>query len=278
MKAVVCTLGAVSLLVLSLGTAFGTFPGATISYQGYLEETGTPVNGVRDLGFMIYDAAEDGTLLWSEDHEGVTVTDGIFEVYLGDTDALDALAFDEQYWLALTVGEGPELTPRTMLAASPYSMSAGGGGGEKSIWLTADSFSHGDVVVESVNGLRFPTGHDGQARALIPMPADWDGTSDFRVVLKILPATSADGLIDFFVRVAGRSLGEILSDPGSSGAPGVNTAEITVKEQEFVVSASRFDPEDDFIHIYAIQRGATGETYGGSVYLLAVEIKYMAAD
>lgn len=98
----------------------------TISYQGYLtDETGTPVpNGNYWLIFKIYDDETGGTPLWEETLAShIPVTDGVFNVYLGrDTNPLD-LPFDKQYWLGISI-DGTELTPRTKLTSSAYSLNS----------------------------------------------------------------------------------------------------------------------------------------------------------
>lgn len=98
----------------------------TISYQGYLtDETGTPVpDGAYWLIFKIYDDETGGTPLWEETLAShIPVTDGVFNVYLGrDTNPLN-LPFDKQYWLGISI-DGNELTPRTKLTSSAYSLNS----------------------------------------------------------------------------------------------------------------------------------------------------------
>jgi hypothetical protein len=95
----------------------------TISYQGVLTDVGgAPVpDGPYDLSFNLYDAATDGTLLWSETQNAVSVTSGGFSVLLGSVVAL-TLSFDAPYYLGISVGADPELQPRIPLASSPYGL------------------------------------------------------------------------------------------------------------------------------------------------------------
>lgn len=115
----------VSLAILwacSTGTAFGAIP-TKISYQGYLTDSGgTPISGTVSIQFAIYDAATGGTSLWSET-QSVTVSHGIFSVYLGDTTPLN-LPFDVPYYLGLKVGTDPEMTPRIPLTSVGYAFRA----------------------------------------------------------------------------------------------------------------------------------------------------------
>jgi hypothetical protein len=96
----------------------------TISYQGILTDTegGAVPDGSYNLTFKLYDAAVDGSLLWSEAQD-IMVNKGLFNVILGRVNPLDA-PFDESYWLGITVGSGSELTPRVELTSSAYSLNA----------------------------------------------------------------------------------------------------------------------------------------------------------
>lgn len=98
-----------------------------INYQGYLKDTtaATPVNGLVDITFSLYDVPIEGTALWSERHAAVPVSSGIYSIRLGSIDpAGNPLAgpFDKEYFLGISVNDGPELTPRQPLTAVPYSM------------------------------------------------------------------------------------------------------------------------------------------------------------
>jgi hypothetical protein len=57
----------------------------TLSYQGMLSNNdGTYVDdGLYDLKFKLYNVLENGTSLWEEQHIGVDVNNGIFNVTLG---------------------------------------------------------------------------------------------------------------------------------------------------------------------------------------------------
>ncbi len=95
-----------------------------LNYQGYLSTpTGAPANTPQTLIVRIYDAASGGNLLFTETHSSVTMTNGIFNILLGSVDELD-LKFNAQYYLGITVGTDPEMSPRQPLAASPYAIRA----------------------------------------------------------------------------------------------------------------------------------------------------------
>ena len=96
----------------------------TLSYQGVLTNANGNVvaDGDYTLTVTLYDAATDGTALWTET-QTTTVAGGIFSVILGSSTALE-LPFDQPYWLGVALGQDPELTPRLALTAAPYSLSA----------------------------------------------------------------------------------------------------------------------------------------------------------
>jgi hypothetical protein len=85
------------------------------------------------------------------------------------------------------------------------------------------------------------------------------------------------GTVDFFIRAAGRYVGEVMSDPGSitsSGAVTVST-HTSLYKQTFVIS--NVAASDDILHIYGIQRGGPGESHTGDVSLVGIEIAYTAS-
>jgi hypothetical protein len=110
--------------------------GGTISYSGRLSnDAGQPVaDGVYALTFALYDAAQDGNLLWSETQTGVTVKGGAFTALLGSMKPLPKEARISKGWLVVSV-RGPgetvftALSPRQALnaatTASPSSPAAG---------------------------------------------------------------------------------------------------------------------------------------------------------
>src|SRR5262249_37035587 len=101
----------------------------TMGFQGILtDNTGAIVpDGNYNLSFSLYDASSGGTLVWGPESQPSTpVARGGFSVVLGmGSPAIPlAIPFDKNYWLGISVGGGPELTPRMILAASPYSLTA----------------------------------------------------------------------------------------------------------------------------------------------------------
>jgi len=91
----------------------------TMSFQGQLG-SGVSANSSQSLTFRIYDTSTGGTAVWSET-QTVTLNGRIFNVILGSVTTLD-IAFNEQYWIGITVGSGTEMTPRVRLTSAPYSL------------------------------------------------------------------------------------------------------------------------------------------------------------
>ena len=89
----------------------------TIPYSGRLSnDAGQPVaDGVYAFTFALYDAAQDGNLLWSETQTGVTVKGGAFTALLGSVTPLRKEAWTGKGWLAVSV-RGPGETGFTALA------------------------------------------------------------------------------------------------------------------------------------------------------------------
>lgn len=96
----------------------------TINYQGYLKNSdGTPVATSVSVSFRLYTVANGGSAIWTETQPTVTPSNGIYQVTLGSVTPL-ALAFDSQYYLGVTVGADPEMTPRLPLTSVPYARKA----------------------------------------------------------------------------------------------------------------------------------------------------------
>jgi hypothetical protein len=104
----------------ALGTAF--------TYQGQLEQSGTPTNGTCDFQFSLFDALSGGNQVGATlTVTPVSVTDGLFTVQLD----FGGSAFDgNNRWLQIAVrcptgsGNYTTLAPRQPLTAAPYALYA----------------------------------------------------------------------------------------------------------------------------------------------------------
>ncbi len=103
---------------------------STISYQGRLADSGgTPLTGVYNLEFRIYDVPTGGVPLWTELWTGasaVNISDGLFNVMLGSIDNTLAASIDgyDELYLGITVDTDSEMIPRVQLGSVPFSMQA----------------------------------------------------------------------------------------------------------------------------------------------------------
>jgi len=119
-------LGVVAALVLGTpATAMDT----AFSYQGRLNDAGSPANGDYDFQFSIFNAEIGGSQVGSNLYgEDVQVAEGFFTIYLD----FGAGVFDgTALWLEIQVRDGSAtgsytpLAPRQAVLPSPYSLHAG---------------------------------------------------------------------------------------------------------------------------------------------------------
>jgi hypothetical protein len=96
-----------------------------VSFQGRLCATdGKPLpDGVYSVQFLIYDEPINGSAIWNDTQE-VTQQGGAFSAYLGEEPAFPPDLFTHDRWLAMRVGEEPEMTPRIRLCPAPFAINA----------------------------------------------------------------------------------------------------------------------------------------------------------
>ncbi|MDM8550395.1 hypothetical protein QUF72_09965 [Desulfobacterales bacterium HSG2] len=96
-----------------------------INYQGYLAGTGgEAVNDTVKMMFRLYSMSSGGSVLWTETHNSVTVSSGIFNVVLGGVNGLSEGLFDSELYLGVSVGSDSEMTPRRKLNSTAYAIRA----------------------------------------------------------------------------------------------------------------------------------------------------------
>ena len=105
--------------------------GGTIAFQGVLRDPQgtTVVDGSYNLTFKIYDdAASSSNVIYEEDISSVYVSGGVFSVELGTANNTEwqSVPFDETYYVGVSVNNETEMSPRTKLTTSPYSMAVYG--------------------------------------------------------------------------------------------------------------------------------------------------------
>lgn len=107
--------------------------GGTIAFQGVLRDPQgtTVVDGSYNLTFKIYDdptASASSNVIYEEDISSVYVSGGVFSVELGtaNNSAWQGVPFDDTYYVGVSVNNENEMSPRTKLTTSPYSMAVYG--------------------------------------------------------------------------------------------------------------------------------------------------------
>jgi hypothetical protein len=97
-----------------------------INYQGRLTDSdGIPIDATVSITFTIYDDSTGGATIWTETHNSVTVTGGLFDVLLGSTVPVnDSVFSDPIRYLGIIVGGDSEIQPRTRIVTAPYACRA----------------------------------------------------------------------------------------------------------------------------------------------------------
>jgi hypothetical protein len=139
------------------------------TYEGLLEENGTPVNQPVSLAISLSD--KGGTVLYTETFQNVPVTNGVFNVVIGDSIPFpNTLTFNEQYYLQVVVNGSTTIGP-TAIWDAPYAINAG-----------------------TVNGLQAsPVPADGD---LFPIPLGTGYTGTEKLDPAFLPSITGDGTLD----------------------------------------------------------------------------------
>jgi hypothetical protein len=101
--------------------------GTAFTYQGWLQNNGSPANGSYDLRFIVYNAGTGGSQIGPILTNAATaVNDGLFTVAL---DFGTGIFDGNNYWLDISVrtngtGVFGELSPRQQLRPTPYAITA----------------------------------------------------------------------------------------------------------------------------------------------------------
>jgi hypothetical protein len=149
-------------------SAFAAVP-QQINYQGCLTNTGgSPLDTTVAMTFKLYTDSLAGSLLWTETRPLVTVTDGLFNVRLGQGTSLEDNVFNNaQVWLGITVGDNSEMSPRSRIVSVGYSYRVGTVDGASGGTVTGDVNIVGKANIGSGNTntgtYAFVVGQDGIA-------------------------------------------------------------------------------------------------------------------
>ena len=112
------------LIFLFIPSVVHAFPN-TVNYQGYLtiNSDGLSISGTIDMIFSIYDSKIDDEPLWREEHFGVPVNKGYFDIKLGSQNEIDfsTLPSDKDLYIGISVG-GEEMGERVKLNSVIHSI------------------------------------------------------------------------------------------------------------------------------------------------------------
>ena len=99
---------------------------STVGFEGFLaQSTGQPIaNGTYQLTFRVYDQLN--TAKWTETHNTVQVTNGLYSVVLGQSVFFDSQTFNGDRWIGVTVDtlSPTEISPRTKVSSVPFALNA----------------------------------------------------------------------------------------------------------------------------------------------------------
>ena len=206
-----------------------------ISYQGKVtDSSGMPVaDGNYIMRFQIYDAITGGSPLWDSAPRMVSVSDGIFDIVLGQSpqDSID-LPFDQDYWLEITIG-GDVQTPRSPLGSTPYAYMASG-----------------LVPGTQVNGLVYGGAIEGINTATTAVTYGLYGESS---------SPSGNAIRGFVDATNGNAVGVmgISMASGGSGIGGSSNSSVGYAKGVYGISYST-----DGTGVYACAASSSGDTYG----------------
>ena len=133
-------------LIAAAWTAFAGVP-SQLSYQGVLEQSGSPLAGSHAFTFRLYDQEVGGTFIWTETDSVAVDNEGVFSATLGASTPIPVAAFDGQtYWLETEV-DGNLLAGRRPLLSVANSFHA----------QTADTAAVAQVALSGGSGSPWQT-------------------------------------------------------------------------------------------------------------------------
>lgn len=99
-----------------------------INFQGSLDQTGSnSMSGDFIMIFSLYDTETEGDILWSEQHDNVRVSNGQFQVLIGNgilrnpmTNLSEVLVEKSELYLGFRIGTEPEFESRFRFSSVPY--------------------------------------------------------------------------------------------------------------------------------------------------------------
>jgi hypothetical protein len=106
---------ALALALIAALHAVSASAGTHFTYQGRLDASGQPHDGIVGMDFRLYTAPSSGTLLGEDLGNSVQVTDGLFQIVLD----FGEQPYEDGLWLGITVN-GQTLSPRQAVQGAPF--------------------------------------------------------------------------------------------------------------------------------------------------------------
>src|SRR6266480_3438037 len=93
---------------------------SVFSYQGLLlDNAKKPVTGNHNISARLY-LAPTGDMPVHEEAFETSVENGVFNILIGSNVSIsNGITFDKKYWVGISVDNGEELNPRTLLTSVP---------------------------------------------------------------------------------------------------------------------------------------------------------------
>ena len=181
------------------GVASADVPGVLTQQGRLLDSDGAAVpDGEISFTFTIYDAAEDGTELWTETQD-ITTEDGYFSAQLGEVEAFPKDLFDgsTSLFLGVQVGSDDEMTPRQAITSVPYAMKAAVADSAAKAdtatnvtgAITPSSIDTGNGTFSGTLNLAGPVNVDGNQ--VIDASGTWVGDIDFADIVNLPNSVNA---------------------------------------------------------------------------------------
>jgi len=111
-------------LICSMLSASDMYGQATLNIQGIVRKSSGANfdDGVYSMTFRLYTTSAGGTNIWSETHDNMDITLGVYGAVLGLINPF-TIPFDQAYFLGISLDGGAEVSPRLRLTASSYTLS-----------------------------------------------------------------------------------------------------------------------------------------------------------
>lgn len=120
--AMLCTVASIVAYQIGRARADGVPTAAPLTYGGYLDDGGRPVEGVRSVSVRLWDAAAGGTAACTTVAPTTTFSAGRFRVTL-DASCTAAVRANPNLWAEVIVDTAT--FPRSKVGAVPYALEAG---------------------------------------------------------------------------------------------------------------------------------------------------------